>query len=599
MTPKTILAVVLVVAVLLAWTRLILWARAAETPSRPWRLTALLALQPACAVLLFLGLFPPSTPVAGDVLTVLTANAPRDPLAARRSRVVAMPEADAPGVERAPDLGAALRRYPDVRRIKVLGAGLTARDRDAARGLAVDFQPTPPKPGLVSLRPPARVAPGMRFEAGGQVVGGDVIELLDPAGRLTDSQKVDAQGRFVVSGATRAAGLVAFTLRVRDGKGRIVEQADLPVRVVAEAAPRLLILAGAPGPEVKYLRRWATDAGFAVTTQMTAGGGVQLGDAPIAISAATLRQFDVAIVDDRGWSGLGAGRETVLGAVREGLGLVLRAGGQLDDAGRAQWRALGFSVGDVSAPLVLPPAPDATVARTRLGVGSLDAPIEPEDDHPPELSRLALTAGQDAVPLIQDASGATLSAWRTLGLGRVAVFGGLDSYGLVLTGRGVLHGDWWSQMLSTVARPVSGATIGRPALAWTGERLALCGLPDGAEIEGSDGATAVLHADPAAGGCAGFWPRRVGWHVLRKAGSGAVLDTVFVHAGDQLAGVRAARDRDATAMLRGGGAGDAAATSTQPGPAWPWLLAWLVLGALLWWLERSSLGRVAKALSPT
>jgi Trk K+ transport system NAD-binding subunit len=36
----------------------------------------------------------------------------------------------------------------------------------------------------------------------------------------------------------------------------------------------LLIMAGAPGPEVKYLRRWATDAGFAVTTRMSAGGGI-------------------------------------------------------------------------------------------------------------------------------------------------------------------------------------------------------------------------------------------------------------------------------------------------------------------------------------
>jgi hypothetical protein len=29
----------------------------------------------------------------------------------------------------------------------------------------------------------------------------------------------------------------------------------------------------------------------------------------------------------------------------------------------------------------------------------------------------------------------------------------------------------------------------------------------------------------------------------------------------------------------------------KPGPRWPWLLAWLLLSAALWWLERSRAGR--------
>jgi hypothetical protein len=597
MTAKMILAGVLAVAVLAAWVRLVLWRRAAAA-SPGWRFATLMAVQPGWAALLFLGLFPPGLPVAGGVLTIVTANAPAT---AAGPHPVAMPEATAAGIERAPDLGTALRRYPDTRRIRVLGDGLTARDRDAAHGLAVEFAPGAARPGLTSLTPPARVAPGMRFSAGGQVAGQKdaIVDLVDPAGRVTDTRTIDVDGRFVVSGTARAAGLATFVVRVRDGQ-RVVEQADLPVRVEADAAPRLLILAGAPGPEVKYLRRWATDAGFAVNTQMSAGGGIQLGDPAIGINSATLRQFDVAVIDDRSWAGLGGGRDAVVAAVRDGMGLVLRTSGPLDGAGRASWRSLGFPLTgpDVLSPVALPPVADDAIARTRKGIGSADAPADLDTGEAvfPELSRLAATpGGGDTVPLIRDAGGAILSTWRAMGLGRAAVFTGVDSYGLTLTGHAALYGDWWSEMLSAVARPAASApVVSGPA--WVGDRMALCGFPEQARVEQPDGGLTTLIADPAAGGCAGFWPAEPGWHLLRTAGANGAeqVSPFYVQPADRLVGVRAARDRDATLMLGRSArvSVSTAETRTQPGMSWPWLLAWLLVGAGLWWFERSSLGRI-------
>jgi hypothetical protein len=609
MTAKMILAGVLAVAMFAAWVRLTLWRRAVPTsPPRPfltWRFAVLMALQPVWAALLFLGMFPPGLPVPGGVLTILTANAP----ATTGPHPVALPEATAAGIERAPDLGTALRRYPDTRRIRVLGDGLTARDRDAARGLAVEFTPAAPRSGLISLTPPTRVAPGMRFAAGGQVAGvrEAVVDLVDPAGRVTDSQTVDADGRFTVSGTARAAGLATFVVRVREPGGKVREQADLPVRIEADAAPRLLILAGAPGPEVKYLRRWATDAGFAVNTQMSAGGGIQLGDPAIGINGATLRQFDAAVIDDRSWAGLGGGRDAVLAAVRDGMGLVLRTGGPLDGAGRAAWRSLGFPLSgpDALSPVVLPPVADAAIVRTRSGIGPADAPADLDTGEAviPELSRLAATpAGADTVPLIRDAGGATLSAWRAMGLGRIAVFTGVDSYGLTLTGHAALYGDWWSGMLSAVARPAAGAPIVSGA-AWVGDRISLCSLSANARVQSPDGAITTLIPDQAAGGCAGFWPAASGWHLLRMAGANGAdrISPFYVQPADALPGVRAARDRDATLML-GRSASEVPAAAgearTQPGPSWPWLLAWLLMGAGLWWFERSSLGRTVPRATP-
>jgi hypothetical protein len=608
MTPKLILAVVLAGAVFAAWVRLVLWRRGAphEAAGALWRVVVLMTLQPVCAALLFFCLFPPGVRVASGTLLVATAGAPRSATPTVGAILVALPEAPVlAGAEPAPDLGTALRRHPDVRRITVLGGGLTARDRDAAPGIAVTFDPTQLPKGVVSLDAPQGVAPGAGFEVGGQLSGlpGATVELIDPAGRVTDTQRVGDDGRFVVSGTARSAGLAVFAVRVRDAGRRVVEQADVPVRIEGQAATRLLIMAGAPGPEVKYLRRWATDAGFAVTVRTSAGGGVELGDAPVAINGATLRGFDVAVIDDRSWAGLGGQRAEVLSAVRGGLGLVLRSGGAPEDGALAQWRSLGFTVGGGQAltPITLPAATDADVVRTRRGIPAPDAPpdLDGGEEFLPGIGRLAATPGGDGtVPLLRDAGGATLSAWRAIGRGRVAVFTGVDSFGLTLTGRNDLYGGWWSTMLSAVSRPVAGAAPAFSGPAWVGDRVALCGLPGDARVERPDGSMATVRVGAGAGGCAGFWPAASGWHLLRTSTPdvGQQVWPFFVQPADRLVGVRAARDRDATLMLRNAAPAPADATIQGPeipGSPWPWFTAWLVVSAALWWLERSAPGRPA------
>jgi hypothetical protein len=605
MTPKLILAVVLVCAVLAAWVRLVLWRRSAsrEAAGAMWRVFVLFLLQPVWAGLLFFCLFPPGVRVASERLIVATAGAPSALTLTPGARVIALPEAPViVGAETAPDLGTALRRHPGVGRITVVGGGLTARDSDAAQGLAVVFEPSPSPTGLVSLSPPSQVAPGAGFEVGGRLSGlaGATVELLDPAGRVTDVKIADDDGRFILSGTARSPGLTTFSVRVRDKGRRVVEQAEAPVRVEAQTAPRLLILAGAPGPEVKYLRRWATDAGFAVTMRASAGGGVALGDAPMAINAAALREFDVAVIDDRSWAGLGSERAEVMAAVRGGLGLVLRSGGPGDGAA-GQWRALGFSVsgGESMTPIALPEPADVDVERTRRGVPSPDAMVDldVDDEFVPEISRLAATpGGEGTVPLLRDAGDTILSAWRAVGRGRVAVFTGVDSFGLSLTGRNALYGDWWGGMLSAVARPVGGAAPAFSGPAWVGDRVALCGLSGDARVETPDGGEVTVRTGSGAAGCAGFWPQAPGWHLLHAPAPDQAEQVwpFFVHPADRLIGVKAQRDRDATLMLTGTppASGQSAVQGDEiPGSPWPWFIAWLVVGAALWGLERSGLGR--------
>lgn len=589
-TPSMIVAALLGLSTILAWGRLILWHRAALATGQgtPMRMALLLLLQPITALLLFLALFPPTATEGETSLRVATAGASRLAGAPSGAPLVLLPEAPRiDGGEALPDLATALRRHPGIATISVVGNGLTARDIDAARTVAVRFDPPPQRPGIVDLTPPAIVAPGAPFTVGGTLAGlsGAMLDLVDPAGRITDSRAPDRNGHFLLTGTARAAGAVNFTLRVRLGR-RVAEQADVPVWVQDAARPRLLILAGAPGPEVKYLRRWASDAGFDVTTRMSAGGGIALGDATVALDAASLRRYDVAVVDDRSWA---SARGPLLGAVRGGLGLLLRAGGPLDGATRSQWQGLGFTLtgpGGV-APLALPKVQDAAMARTRHGIGSDDMPVDmalPEDLLP-DVSRLGLApGGPGAVPLLhQDPSGTPLAAWRALGTGRIALFTGIDSYALTLTGRRDLYQDWWSGMLSTLVRPAPG-TPASTDTAWVGERLTLCGLSDDARVDAPSPTTLL----PVAG-CAAYWPTRAGWHMARNRG---VLRPFYVQPDNALPIMRAARDGQAMAMLRTQSSDPVGETTDRPAvPSWFWWLAWLAASALLWWLEGSRLGR--------
>lgn len=602
MTLEVWLAILLAIAVVLGWTRLLLWHFGAEPELRShgWRIAVLLLLQPLCAAFLYLTLFPPALPGETRALTIATRNAPR--LSATGPRIVALPEAGAiQGAEGAPDLATVLRREPGARQLRIIGDGLEARDRDAARGRAIAFEPRTAARGIARLDPPSRAAPGSAFAVGGAVSGvaRGTVELLDPSGRRVDVATLPEDGAFRLQGTARLPGLALFTVRVRDG-ARLVEAAEVPVWTAAEPPLRLLLVAGAPGPELKYLRRWATDSGAQVQLRMNTGGGIELGDAPVPIIAMTLRRFDAAVLDERSWAALGAGERAALtGAVRDGLGLLLRVTGPVGDGVRGQWRALGIAVSAAQTTATMPlraAALDEEALGARRGPGSVDRPaaINPVSDDPAVLThRVAGGPPAGAAPLAPGLP-PVIANWHALGRGRVGVWTLTDSFTLVLSGDADRHAELWSAALGALARPGAVAQPAVTEMAWQGERVALCRLGAPSEVLAPGGARTALLIDPASPGCAAYWPVAAGWHSLRQTGAGAQLRPFFVYPANALPEVRAAQTRDATLRLaqsppesaRGGAAGPA-----RRGSSWPWFAAWLAASVALWWFERARVGR--------
>ncbi|MBL2545276.1 hypothetical protein ELJ63_30965, partial [Klebsiella pneumoniae] len=94
---------------------------------------------------------------------------------------------------------------------------------------------------------------------------------------------------------------------------------------------------------LKYLRRWAADAGIRVRVQADTGAGLSIGDGAVAIDAASLTRSDLLLLDERSLAALSAGQlATVRQALRDGLGVLVRSAGAPSASARQRLRDLGL-----------------------------------------------------------------------------------------------------------------------------------------------------------------------------------------------------------------------------------------------------------------
>lgn len=536
------------------------------------RLAALLLLQLTAAVLLYFTLYPPSRSVRAGTLVVATAGASTAQVAAvPAATYVRLPEAATLASATAvPDLATALRQQPGTRELVIVGQGLPARDRDIALP-PLRFLPTAAPRGLVELQAPPLLAPGAAFTVHSRVQGMPEVrvELLDPAAHRVDISTTDAAGRASLRASAREPGDVVFTLRVLDAGGKVLDQLPVPVRVRASTAPSIRVLAGAPGPELKYLQRWGKDIGATLQTSMLIGGGLQMGDAPASLDAASLARLDLLLLDERRLAGLSsAQRAAITEGIRGGLGVLVRTSGALDGSARRALREWGLETrgGDQTKPVTLRSIIDAEQNKTVLTVERFNLEF----------------SSADVVPLLRAADGSAIGGWRALDLGRVGVLPITDSYALVLSGHADAHAELWNAALASMARSLPDSpTLSLPAWAWSGERISLCGLTAPAQMVAEDGSRTELLPDPSAGNCAAAWPQMPGWH---RVEAGEQQQSMLLLDPEKAVALHAQQMRDATFAL----SGSAVRTTPLPipGPRWPWLLGFVLVASLLLWLER-------------
>ncbi|MBH1555307.1 hypothetical protein [Stenotrophomonas forensis] len=591
------IALVLTLAVAIASVRQ-LRARTSP-PGRRWRV---IALQVIAATLLYLCLVPPTRqqPVAGLVVLGIDADK-AGVLPPAVGPLLLLPEAtDVAGAQRVPDLATALRQHPAAT-LSLVGAGLVARDRDATLPPDVRWQAAPAPRGWIALQPPADVAPGARFDVRAQAngVAHAKAELLDPADGVVDRTDVADDGRVQLSGVARAEGRSVFKLRLLDAEGHVVDSVPVPQQTVPASPVRLLVRASAPGPELKYLRRWATDAGLRVQVQADTGAGLSVGDGVVPLDAASLARSDLLLLDERSLAALSAAQfAAVQQALREGLGVLVRTAGAPAASARQRLRDLGLPLlGDGSShTLVLPGDGEAALLAARRGplaAGTLPTGYGEEADRSshsaplPALEALALQV-QGGNALLQDRDGKAVGDWRAAGKGRIGLLPLTDSWRWVLAGRDDRHGELWSGVVATLARAQRSAdALWSPQpISWAGERQALCGAqaPLRAFNARGDDVPLVVDGTTLPLRCAGWWPRDAGWQRLQHGDS-----IVWRYAFDPKEAPALHRQAmiDATSQaLASSTSKNTSVMQSVPGSRWPWWLAFVLCASLLWWLER-------------
>ncbi|MBH1636518.1 hypothetical protein I5U65_15555 [Stenotrophomonas maltophilia] len=561
-----------------------------------------IALQIIVAALLYFCLVPPTRQQPAGGLVVLGTDAGKaGALPASEGPLLLLPEAaDIPGAQRVPDLATALRQHP-ASTLTLVGAGLAARDRDAVLPPDVRWRATPEPRGWVALQPPVDVAPGARFAVQAQAhgVAKAKAELLDPADSVVDRAAVDDDGRVQLSGIARAAGRSVFRLRLLDADGHVVDSVPVPQQTVPAAPLRLLVRASAPGPELKYLRRWAADAGIRVQVQADTGAGLSIGDGPVSIDAASLTRSDLLLLDERSLAALSAGQlAAVRQALRDGIGVLVRSAGAPSASARQRLRDLGLPVqGDGSSHAVeLPGDGESAILAARRGplaAGTLPSGYCEDADRSshgavlPALEALALQFPGGSA-LLHDRAGNAIGGWRAVGKGRIGLLPLTDSWRWVLAGRDDRHGELWSSVVATLARALgSGDALWSPQpISWAGERQSVCGVqaPLQALNERGEGAPLIVDVATSAMRCAGWWPLESGWQRLQHGDS-----TVWRYVFDPKDAAALHRQAmiDATArMLAASTPTGTLATQPVPGSRWPWWLAFVLCASLLWWLER-------------
>lgn len=539
---------------------------------RRWRL---LVLQPLLIGLLAFALLwrPEPTP---QPLGLLTPGASLEQVADLRREHpefawLSLPGAvSSEGVGTAIDLAAALRQQ-SASALLVVGYGLDAEQLARLGSTPMQFVPGPwNSAAIVELAVPASATPGQRWEVRGRIQNPDdrfELHLIDPSGASIDQTAAATDGRFSLIATAPLSGAFVYAIELRHAEGM---QQRLPFEMrVSQASPmRGLLLAAAPSPELKFLRRWAEDAGLDLDSRIGVAPGLSLRKGNPQLNPAVLAELDLLLLDERSWSELSVQKAAVVEAVRGGLGLLIRLSEPPSKATLQDWQALGLKVSIE---------------------GEVPVEVELGDTGPRLRPGTHLHAWPIAITDAQHFSGPALehSAWIALGQGRIGITELTDTYQFAQQGQADVHASLWAGLWQQLARPAdvpaNWQLIGR---ATAERRLTLCGGAGTPSLTGPKGERLIGLRDHDFPRCVAFWPRSAGrWQIEQEDTEPQLINVFEASAFESL---ERAERRTATQAYAATHAWQAEPVSySNPQLLRALLLGtWLLLAGLVWWSER-------------
>jgi hypothetical protein len=369
-----------------------------------------------------------------------------------------------------PDVAYLRRHHPEIRDVRLEGAGLEPFELEALEGVRVSIGDRPSAPSITFLHVPRQVALGAPVEVQGRLNGpnaGERIEisLESPDGTNTTTSVAgdgNAGAPFKLTAASPAAeGRFVWRLKMSRGGGenaQLVAQERIGISVVKPALPRVLALDGAPRIETAHLQRWFAEMGGSFRSRTLVGvdryrfASTGEGAADFAtVDAELLANVDVVLLDRRALVSLLPNERAALRAAvtERGTGLLVvpyGEGATVIDAEEVEESDFFLPWNVISPPEV--EDDDGPFRTTRLSWPGLSAPLE--EAIPIDGINVELQRGE--TELVRDTQGRSIVVSARRGRGEVAMSLARDTWRWQLAGKGEAFAGYWSHLLSHLAR---------------------------------------------------------------------------------------------------------------------------------------------------
>ncbi|GAA3965706.1 hypothetical protein [Hymenobacter antarcticus] len=479
---------------------------------------------------------------------------------------------------------------PALRRLHVLGQGLSATELPTLGQLPLRLHPGAPFGGFRTAFWPAKLSLGEALKVEGSVTAlagaGSAWVVLRAAGTGRDSVKLPTgSGAFRLRYQPKAAGLATYELLLRRPNQPLYTE-PVPVEITTPTLPAVLLLTATPSFEFKFLKNYLAEAHYPVALRTSVSRGLVQTDftnqpalALDRLTPALLTRYQVLIADAATLAALTAAEtqalQAAVGAGRLGL-ITLAEAAPLPRAvpGRADFTIRARP----AAPAALPALswPDAP--------GEARAPLPAQLQPHPNLR-----------PLITGPNRVLVAASRRVGLGFAVVSTVPETFRWALQGHAPVYASFWNRLLTAAVPPAPMAAIWRTGTRWprTYQPLSLhltaafpSAQPTVAALAGGPTARLALRQDARLPewSTAQFWPGAAGWHQVR--GPQRATHNFYVYPAAAWPGPELAERRQAAAQRTTASAASQAAqvTITEPWPA-GWFFGLFLLAAGYLWLE--------------
>lgn len=355
------------------------------------------------------------------------------------------------------------------------------------------------------------------------------LVLTDPGGTPLDSIRIDTAGlsHFRLATDLKASGRYRYHLQVKDASGVTLANERIPVQVRPKKALRFLMMLSFPTFDSKYLKNFLAEAGNALTVRNQLSRGkykFEYFNTPRlpfnALSKKLLDSQDVLLIDAVAWANLSrSSRRTVENAVKhDGLGLLILPNEGFfkgpNDFGFEFVRAAGTKTS-------LAQWPEIMVTKYPF--------------------RIQNSMG---LQTIHRSDGKMLTAYVKNGKGRIGTTVVMNSYELVLQGNQRVYREFWTDLLTAIARRNQPLLEWDPSgwLTYTNEpfKFTVRTSVDNPSIYGENGRIALArHVDIKEHYNGTTYPREEGWNKLQSSSDSLSVLNFYVMDSLQWKSVRA------------------------------------------------------------